>query len=83
MENYESVMRGTKFGAVIVAGSSVSSILVLLVEHRTDPSIHMPRSTKQVPTNDPFLLRWKEPVPLPSEEIKLIKTWIDQGAKNS
>ena len=84
VESYESVMKGTKFGPVIVPGSSISSTLVILVEHKADPSINMPRSTKRaLEKHNKFLKGWKEPVPLPSEQIKLIRAWIDQGAKNN
>ena len=36
-------MKGTKLGSVIVPGSSISSTLVILIEHKADPSINMPR----------------------------------------
>ncbi|MFQ6021094.1 MAG: c-type cytochrome domain-containing protein [Acidiferrobacterales bacterium] len=83
VESYEQVMKGTKFGAVIVPGASITSTLVILMEHKADHSINMPRSTKQVAANDPFLLKWKEPVPLPLEQIEIVKTWIDQGAEDN
>ncbi len=34
MENYDAVMKGTKFGPIIVAGSHISSTLVLLLERK-------------------------------------------------
>ncbi len=67
VETYESVMKGTKFGAMIEPGSSISSTLVILLEHKADPSINMPHGKR----------------PLPKKEIKTIKTWIDQGARNN
>lgn len=72
MESYESLMKGTKFGAVIIPGSSISSTLVILIEGKADHSINMPRSTGDVPRQ-----------PLAGKEIALIKSWIDQGAKDN
>ena len=66
-ETYESVMKGTKFGPIIEPGSSISSTLVILLEHKADPSINMPHGKRA----------------LPKKEIKAIKTWIDRGARNN
>ena len=82
-ETYESVMKGTKLGSVIVPGSSISSTLVILIEHKADPSINMPRPREQqLLGHVNYLKDWKVPM-LPAEEIKLIRAWIDQGAKNN
>jgi hypothetical protein len=67
MENYDAVMKGTKFGPVIVAGSHISSTLVLLLERKAHPSINMP----------------KDKAPLADSQIEVIRKWIDQGAKNN
>jgi hypothetical protein len=83
VENHETTMKGTKFGAVIVPGSSISSTLVILIEHRADPSINMPRGKMQpLLEHEKYLKEWRAPM-LPAEEIKLIRTWIDRGAKNN
>ena len=68
MDTYESLMRGTKYGAVVKPGDSFSSALVMLVEGRVDPSIAMPHGDGPSPTQ---------------AEIEALKTWIDQGAKNN
>jgi len=65
--SYETLMKGTKFGAVIVPGSSVSSTLARTVEGKTHASIAMPRTGN----------------PMSKEEIQMLKVWIDQGAKNN
>jgi hypothetical protein len=67
VESHDSVMKGTKFGAVIAPGSAISSSLYRLVAGEVDPSIRMPHGDKK----------------LPAEDINLIKTWIDQGAKDN
>lgn len=67
VDTYEGVMKGTKFGAMIEPGSSVSSSLVILLEGKADPAINMPHGKR----------------PLPEKEIDTIKTWIDQGARNN
>jgi hypothetical protein len=68
MVSYESLMKGTKFGPVITPGDSFSSVLVMLVEGRADPSISMPHDKGEAPT---------------PAEIEKLKAWIDQGAKNN
>ena len=68
MDNYETLMKGTRFGPVITPGDSFGSVLVMLVEGRADPSISMPHD---------------EEGPAPKQaEIDAVKAWIDQGAKN-
>lgn len=67
MESYDNLMKGTKFGPVIIPGYSFSSTLQILVEHKADSSINMP---KQLPR-------------LPQDQVELIGKWINQGAKNN
>jgi Planctomycete cytochrome C len=67
VESYEQVMKGTKFGEVIVPGAAITSTLYLLITGKADPSISMPHGRK----------------PLSEYDLKVIKTWIDQGAKNN
>ncbi len=84
VESYETVMKGTKLGPVITSGSSVSSTLVVLLEHKADPSIGMPRREKAAKAvHGIFVMGLEEPMSLPLEQIEVIKTWIDQGAKNN
>lgn len=65
MRTYESLMQGTRFGKVIIPGDSMDSVLMQLAEHRADPSINMP---------------YQHPK-LTDDSLKVLKTWIDQGAK--
>jgi hypothetical protein len=64
MDSYEAVMKGTKFGPVIVPHSSESSSLYLLVAGKADPSINMPHGK----------------APLSEKQITTIQNWIDGGA---
>ena len=66
MDSYEALMKGTRFGAVVVPGSSVSSTLYRLVSGQADPSIRMPHGKTA----------------LPDADVATIAAWIDQGAKN-
>ena len=68
MDDYDSLMQGTKHGAVVKAGDSFTSALVMLVEGRADPSLRMPHDEGEKPTQ---------------AEIDVVKAWIDQGAKNN
>lgn len=67
VEDYDTLMRGTKFGPVIVPGDSTSSSLYRLVAGEVDPSIRMPHQ--------------KEPIS--EMEIAKIERWIAQGAQNN
>lgn len=76
VHNYDSVMKGTSFGKVVVPGSSISSTLYLVVAHKTATEIQMP----------PHHIRaWAEGrgSPLSDDEIETIQTWIDQGAQDN
>lgn len=66
LDSYDALMKGTKLGPVVVAGSSVSSTLYRLVSGQADPSIRMPHGQGA----------------LPDAEVSKIAAWIDQGAKN-
>ena len=76
LKDYNSLMKGTKFGSVIVPGDSVSSTLYRLIAHKADPEIQMP------PHHDTTLAEGKVD-PLTLVQIETIKMWIDQGAKNN
>lgn len=67
LSSYDDLMRGTRFGPVVKPGDSLSSVLTMLVEGRADPSLTMPHGR----------------APLPQESIRLLKAWVEQGAKNN
>lgn len=68
MDDYDSLMKGTKYGAVVKAGDSFTSVLVMLVEGRADPTLRMPHDDGEAPSQ---------------AEIAAVKAWINQGAKNN
>lgn len=76
MVDYQSVMKGTVHGPVVVAGSRMSSSLYLVVAGKTAPEIRMP------PHNDESFAQGRG-VMLSAETVELIGLWIDQGAKNN
>ena len=76
VDDYEAVMQGTQHGPVVVAGSSMSSSLYLVVAMKTDPKIHMP------PHHDDSMAEGRG-FALSETNIKLIRDWIDQGARNN
>lgn len=67
MSTYDSLMKGTRFGAIIKPGDSLSSTLVMLIEGRADASIRMPHGRAS----------------MPREQTNTIKKWVEQGAKNN
>ena len=42
LKDYESLMKGTSFGPVVLPGDPLTSVLVMLIEGRADPSMNMP-----------------------------------------
>ncbi len=67
MSTYESLMKGGKYGAFVVPGDAFGSNLMVLVEGRADPSIRMPHGRGKLPERD----------------IEVLRTWIQEGAKNN
>lgn len=67
MSSYESLMQGTRFGAIVKPGDSLTSALIMLVEGRADPSIKMPHGKES----------------MPQAKIDVLKRWVEQGAKNN
>ena len=74
--SYEAIMKGTHSGSVVVPGSSISSTLYRVVNHKTDTKIQMP------PHHDNSVAEGRS-VPLVLKEIETIKNWIDQGAEDN
>lgn len=69
MRTHESLMKGTKLGPVIVPGDAFTSNLMVLIEGRASKTIKMPHgSYRQAPGKN---------------DRKLLRTWINNGAKNS
>lgn len=68
LESYETLMKGTQFGPVVLPGDPLTSVLVMLLEGRADPSLKMPHGGATAPS---------------SEEILTIRRWVEQGAKNN
>jgi len=68
MESYESLMKGARFGPMIIAGDPEGSNMIVLMEGRADPSISMPHGKQQS---------------IPKEDIETIRLWVKQGAKNN
>ena len=76
VKTYDSIMNGTKYGPVVVPGSSESSTLYRMVAHKVDEKIQMPPHHKEA-------LAAGKGKPLTERQIEYIGKWIDQGAKNN
>ncbi len=68
LADYDSLMKGTSFGPVILPGDPLTSVLVMLIEGRADPAINMPHGDAK---------------PLTQVQIATIRAWVEQGAKNN
>jgi hypothetical protein len=67
LDTLAATVKGGRDGAVLKAGDSAHSDLVLSVAHVGDP--------------DGFMPKGKNAKPLTPDQIGLIRAWIDQGAK--
>jgi mono/diheme cytochrome c family protein len=67
LRTYEGLMRGTKFGPMVVPGDPDLSNLVWLLDWRAKAQLRMPHGQKQLSTCD----------------RSAIRTWIREGARNN
>lgn len=67
LTSYAGVMKGTKFGPMVIPRDPQSSNLMLLLDWRAAPALRMPHGKKQ----------------LSSCDRGSIRTWIRQGAKDN
>jgi mono/diheme cytochrome c family protein len=67
LTTYEGLMKGTKFGKMVIPKDPDGSNLVWLLDHRTSPQIRMPHGSKKLSTCD----------------RNDIRTWIREGAQNN
>ncbi len=68
MRTYDSLMKGTSFGPMIIPGDAFSSNLMVLIEGRANKEIGMPHQK----TRD-----------LSKREKHIIRAWINHGALNN
>ena len=68
MQSYDTLMKGTIFGTVIIPGDSKRSVLNKLTEGRAGELMRMPHGDAKK---------------LTAEEIELLKSWVNQGALNN
>jgi mono/diheme cytochrome c family protein len=67
LTSYKGVMKGTKYGTMVVPGNPEASNLVMLIEWRTGGEIHMPHGKGQLP------IKLRE----------TIRRWVQEGARNN
>jgi mono/diheme cytochrome c family protein len=67
LTTYAGVMKGTKFGPMVIPGDSESSNLMVLLDWRASPELRMPHGKKQLSTCD----------------RDAIRSWIREGAKDN
>jgi len=74
LDNYSLLMKGGKNGAPVVEGKPDESILIQKLSEKPPFGDTMPRGRRgsQAP-----------PKRLTSEELKVLTTWIEQGAKDN
>lgn len=67
MRSYESLMKGTKHGSIVVPRNAFMSNLIAVIDHRTDSKLYMPHNKKRISKCERLMLRF----------------WINQGAQNN
>ena len=67
LRTYESLMKGTNFGPVVVPGRAFESNLIAVIDQRTDKELWMPHNRKRMSKCERLLLRF----------------WVNQGAKDN
>jgi len=67
LTSYQGVMKGTKFGPMVVPGDADSSNLMRLLDWRASPELRMPHGKKKLSTCD----------------RDAIRSWINEGAKDN
>lgn len=68
LTSYDTLMKGTQYGPVVLPGDPLTSVLVMLIEGRADPALKMPHGNA---------------TSLGPEEIATIRKWVEEGAKNN
>ncbi len=68
MASYDGLIKGARFGPMIIKGDAEGSNMVVLMEGRADPSISMPHGQQES---------------ISKADIQTIRLWIEQGARNN
>ena len=68
MASHEGLIKGARFGPMIIEGDAEGSNMVVLMEGRADPSISMPHGQQKS---------------ISKADIQTIRLWIEQGARNN
>ena len=67
LTSYEGLMKGTKYGPIVVPGEPFTSNLNVLLEGRASSELRMPHDQR----------------PLLQAQQKILASWVRQGAKNN
>jgi mono/diheme cytochrome c family protein len=67
LTSYAGLMKGTKYGPVVVAGDAMMSNFLVVVDGRASQAIRMPHDRKK----------------LTKCEIDILRRWVNSGAKNN
>ena len=68
LQSYDTLMKGTMFGTVIIPGDSRRSVINKLLEGRAGEMMRMPHGDVKK---------------LTAEEVEYLKLWVNQGALNN
>lgn len=82
--SYADVMKGTKYGRVVIPGDALSSTLVRLIRHQADPTINMPKKYSVLSmAHEQVILPSDRARNLSGHDVDIIARWVNQGAKDN
>ena len=84
VQSYVTLMKGSKFGPLVIPGSSRQSDLIWLLRHRASAPMSMPKLCERLATADGKCMVASEHARmLPVSQVNMIAKWIDQGAHDN
>jgi hypothetical protein len=67
LTSYQGLMKGTKYGPIVVPGDPLTSNLMVLVEGRAHAKVRMPHGQR----------------PLLKQQTEILRLWVKQGAQDN
>ncbi len=83
VQNYATLIKGSKFGPLVVPGSSEQSNLIWLLRHGAHPTMNMPKNCEQLTADSKCTVASVHSRRLPAKQVDIIAKWINQGARDN
>ncbi|MBW8076637.1 MAG: hypothetical protein GJU76_00840 [Gallionella sp.] len=83
VQDYATLMKGSKFGPLVDPGSSQQSNLIWLLRHGAHHIMNMPKECEHLAADGKCTVASENPRKMPATQVNMIATWIDQGARDN